>query len=194
MSARPISEQIILRAQSLGSGTADLTIPLSKRSVTSAASGNGSTTTLVDTALSTTNTYLGRIVRFTSGTNNGLMRYISGYVASTSTATFAEALPAATATNDTYEIIPQIPINASSLFVMSITSSAAGGAATQAVPVSFVNSITGERWALTTNVTGFTSASMPGLINVARGDLTVLVDSTNTWAAATDYYIVMGYM
>jgi len=71
-----------------------------------AASGVGTTSTFVDNTLEASDNYLnGRWAVFTSGTNDGLIRPISDYVGSTTTATVRGAvLTAATASADTLEI------------------------------------------------------------------------------------------
>ena len=72
---------------------------------TSKASGNGSTTTLLDnTLLGGDDHYNGWWIVFISGTNDGSIRRISDYTASTGTITWVTAASASTATNDTYEL------------------------------------------------------------------------------------------
>ena len=70
--------------------------------------GAGSTSTWVDAELQNTNNYInGRQIRFTSGTNDGELRYVDSYVGSTTTGTIrGDVLPAATADGDTYELYP----------------------------------------------------------------------------------------
>lgn len=69
------------------------------------ASGNGSTTTLVDASLrGGDDTHNGKWVLFTSGTNSGSERQATDFVNSTGTLTFAPAASAGTATNDTYKL------------------------------------------------------------------------------------------
>ena len=66
--------------------------------------GNGSTTTLLDTTLiGGDDEYNGGWLVFTSGTNDGLIRRVTDYTSSTGTFTFTPAASASTATNDTYE-------------------------------------------------------------------------------------------
>ena len=70
----------------------------------SSATGNGSTTTLLDTTLiGGDDEYNGGWLVFTSGTNDGLIRRVTDYASSTGTFPFAPAGSASTATNDTYE-------------------------------------------------------------------------------------------
>ncbi len=70
----------------------------------SSASGNGSTTTLLDTSyIGGDDEFNGGWLVFTSGTNDGLIRRVTDYVSSTGTFTFKPAVTASTATNDTYE-------------------------------------------------------------------------------------------
>ena len=69
------------------------------------ASGNGSTTTLLDnTLLGGDDHYNGWWIVFTSGTNNESIRRVSDYTASTGTITWVTAASASTATNDKYEL------------------------------------------------------------------------------------------
>ena len=66
--------------------------------------GNGSTTTLLDTTLiGGDDEYNGGWLVFTSGTNDGLIRRVTDYTSSSGTFTFSPAASASTATNDTYE-------------------------------------------------------------------------------------------
>jgi hypothetical protein len=68
------------------------------------ATGNGSTTTLLDTTLiGGDDEYNGGWLVFTSGTNDGLIRRVTDYTSSSGTFTFSPAASASTATNDTYE-------------------------------------------------------------------------------------------
>tara|TARA_Y100001938_G_scaffold27562_1_gene37145 strand:- start:3814 stop:5076 length:1263 start_codon:yes stop_codon:yes gene_type:complete len=70
----------------------------------SSASGNGSTTTLLDTSyIGGDDEFNGGWLVFTSGTNDGLIRRVTDYASSTGTFTFKPAVTASTATNDTYE-------------------------------------------------------------------------------------------
>ena len=70
----------------------------------SSASGNGSTTTLVDANyIGGDDEFNGGWLIFTSGTNDGLIRRVTDYASSTGTFTFKPAATASTATNDTYE-------------------------------------------------------------------------------------------
>ena len=69
------------------------------------ATGNGSTTTLLDTTLlGGDDHYNGWWIVFTSGTNDGSIKRISDYTASTGTITWIGAVGASSATNDTYEL------------------------------------------------------------------------------------------
>lgn len=73
--------------------------------IASTATGNGSTTTLVDTSLKQADDFFQYAqIAATSGTNSGLTRYVTDWVQSTSTFTLDRALSASTATNDTYEV------------------------------------------------------------------------------------------
>jgi len=68
------------------------------------ATGNGSTTTLLDTNyIGGNDEFNGGWLVFTSGTNDGLIRRVTDYTTSTGTFTFKPAATASTATNDTYE-------------------------------------------------------------------------------------------
>jgi len=68
------------------------------------ATGNGSTTTLLDTNyIGGDDEFNGGWLVFTSGTNDGLIRRVTDYASSTGTFTFKPAATASTATNDTYE-------------------------------------------------------------------------------------------
>lgn len=68
------------------------------------ATGNGSTTTLLDTNyIGGDDEFNGGWLVFTSGTNDGLIRRVTDYATSTGTLTFKPAATASTATNDTYE-------------------------------------------------------------------------------------------
>jgi len=70
----------------------------------SSATGNGSSTTLLDTTLiGGDDEYNGGWLVFTSGTNDGLIRRVTDYTSSSGTFTFSPAASASTATNDTYE-------------------------------------------------------------------------------------------
>ena len=70
----------------------------------SSATGNGSTTTLLDTNyIGGDDEFNGGWLVFTSGSNDGLIRRVTDYVSSTGTFTFKPAATASTATNDTYE-------------------------------------------------------------------------------------------
>lgn len=68
--------------------------------------GNGTTSTIVDTLNVNTATedMRGRIVVPTNGTNNGLTRRVSNMVDSTGTLTVTPAMTASTATNDTFDV------------------------------------------------------------------------------------------
>lgn len=71
------------------------------------ASGAGSTTTVVSAgrpASETTDYWKGKLIKFTSGTNNGLIRLITGFNDGTDTWTFAPAVSVATANLDTFEL------------------------------------------------------------------------------------------
>ena len=69
------------------------------------ASGNGSTTTLLDnTLLGGDDHYNGWWIVFTSGTNDGSIRRISDYTASTGTLTWVTAVAAGTSATHTYEL------------------------------------------------------------------------------------------
>ena len=69
------------------------------------ANGSGSTTTLLDTTLlGGDDQYNGWWIVFTSGTNDGTIRRISDYTASTGTITWVTAASASTATGNTYEL------------------------------------------------------------------------------------------
>ena len=68
------------------------------------ATGNGSTTTLLDTNyIGGDDEFNGGWLVFTSGSNDGLIRRVTDYASSTGTFTFKPAATASTATNDTYE-------------------------------------------------------------------------------------------
>src|SRR5690349_5607965 len=74
--------------------------------IVSAASGNGSTTTLVDTSLKQPDDFfMSAQIAFISGTagNIGLTRYVTDWVQSTSTFTLDRAVTS-TATSDGYEV------------------------------------------------------------------------------------------
>ena len=74
------------------------------QSPASSASGNGSTTTVVDAnTIGGDDEYNGGWIVFTSGTNDGLIRRVSDYASSSGTFTFKPAATASTATSDTYE-------------------------------------------------------------------------------------------
>ena len=69
------------------------------------ANGSGSTTTLLDTTLlGGDDHYNGWWIVFTSGTNDGSIRRISDYTASTGTLTWVTAVAAGTSATDTYEL------------------------------------------------------------------------------------------
>ena len=68
------------------------------------ATGNGSTTTLLDTNyIGGDDEFNGGWIVFTSGTNDGLIRRVTDYASSTGTFTFKPAATANTQANDTYE-------------------------------------------------------------------------------------------
>ena len=70
----------------------------------SSATGNGSTSTLVDANnIGGDDEFNGGWLVFTSGTNDGLIRRVTDYASSTGTFTFKPTATASTATNDTYE-------------------------------------------------------------------------------------------
>ena len=72
--------------------------------VTGTTSGSGSTTTALDTKLfGGDDEYIGSYIRFTSGDNDGSVRRITDYTASTGTITFA-AVSATVAGSTTYEL------------------------------------------------------------------------------------------
>ena len=74
------------------------------QSPASSASGNGSTTTLVDANyIGGDDEFNGGWLVFTSGTNDGLIRRVTDYASSSGTFTFKPAATAATASSDTYE-------------------------------------------------------------------------------------------
>ena len=74
------------------------------QSPASSASGNGSTTTVVDAnTIGGDDEYNGGWIVFTSGTNDGLIRRVTDYASSSGTFTFKPAATAATASSDTYE-------------------------------------------------------------------------------------------
>ena len=69
------------------------------------ANGSGSTTTLIDTTLlGGDDHYNGWWIVFTSGTNDGSIRRISDYTASTGTLTWVTAVAAGTSATHTYEL------------------------------------------------------------------------------------------
>ena len=74
---------------------------------------SGSTTTLVDSALTQADDdhWIGSIVRFTSGTISGQARLITDFDASTDTITFTPATTSAVSTN-TYQILPSAAYDA----------------------------------------------------------------------------------
>jgi len=70
------------------------------------ADAGGSTTTMVDSALiATTIQMVGKVIRFTSGTNLGQYRIITSFASATGTVTWVLATPAATGAADTYDIV-----------------------------------------------------------------------------------------
>ena len=74
------------------------------QSPASSASGNGSTTTLVDAnGIGGDDEFNGGWLVFTSGSNDGLIRRVTDYASSSGTFTFKPAATASTATSDTYE-------------------------------------------------------------------------------------------
>jgi len=74
------------------------------QSPASSASGNGSTTTLVDAnGIGGDDEFNGGWLVFTSGSNDGLIRRVTDYASSSGTFTFEPAATASTATSDTYE-------------------------------------------------------------------------------------------
>jgi len=70
------------------------------------ATGTGSTSTFVDSELDNTDDYInGRYWRSTSGTNDGVTRFVDDYVGTTTTGTVrGDALAAAVEDGDTYEL------------------------------------------------------------------------------------------
>lgn len=77
------------------------------RSVISGAADSGTTTTMVDAALTQADTdyWKGDLILFTSGTISGQCRLITGFTPATDTVTFSPATTQAVGTN-TYEILP----------------------------------------------------------------------------------------
>jgi hypothetical protein len=74
------------------------------QSPASSATGNGSTTTLVDANyIGGDDEFNGGWIVFTSGTNDGLIRRVTDYASSSGTFTFKPAATASTASSDTYE-------------------------------------------------------------------------------------------
>ena len=72
----------------------------------SSASSNGTTGTLIDNTLAIggDDTFNGKWIRFTSGDDDGAIRRVTDYVASTYTMTLLPALSAASTSGDTYEM------------------------------------------------------------------------------------------
>ena len=72
----------------------------------SSASSNGTTGTLIDNTLviGGDDTFNGKWIRFTSGDDDGAIRRVTDYVASTYTMTLLPALSAASTSGDTYEM------------------------------------------------------------------------------------------
>ena len=72
----------------------------------SSASSNGTTGTLIDSSLAIggDDTFNGKWIRFTSGDDDGAIRRVTDYVASTYTMTLLPALSAASTSGDTYEM------------------------------------------------------------------------------------------
>jgi len=72
----------------------------------SSASSNGTTGTLIDSSLAIggDDTFNGKWIRFTSGDDDGAIRRVTDYVASTYTMTLLPALTAAVTSGDTYEM------------------------------------------------------------------------------------------
>lgn len=83
------------------------TIPALLPALISGTADSGSTTTVVDAALTETDTdyWKDSWIRFTSGTINGQTRLITGFAPATDTITFTPATTQAVGTN-TYEILP----------------------------------------------------------------------------------------
>lgn len=67
---------------------------------------NGTTTTCQDTALTQAQTdyWRNKLIKFTSGANNGLVRLVTAFNPATDTLTFAPDVPAAVANLDTFEL------------------------------------------------------------------------------------------
>ena len=72
----------------------------------SSASSNGTTGTLIDSSLAIggDDTFNGKWIRFTSGDDDGAIRRVTDYVASTYTMTLLPVLSAASTSGDTYEM------------------------------------------------------------------------------------------
>ena len=72
----------------------------------SSASSNGTTGTLIDSSLAIggDDTFNGKWIRFTSGDDDGAIRRVTDYVASTYTMTLLPALSASSTSGDTYEM------------------------------------------------------------------------------------------
>ena len=90
----------------IGTAGAGLTA-LPAHGATTGTADSGSTTTLVDAALTQADNdyWKGSLVRFTSGTIDGQTRLITGFTAATDTITFEPATTQAVGTN-TYELLP----------------------------------------------------------------------------------------
>ena len=95
--------QNYLRAQDMSAVLELLQAPLG--SIGHATSANGTTTTLVDTAIFTANESVGNVVVFADDTTTVALRGVeSRIVANSTTVLTVEPLPAATVTGDTYSI------------------------------------------------------------------------------------------
>lgn len=93
------------------------------RSVFSGTADSGTTTTLVDAALTQTNAdhWRGYVLLITSGTMSGMVRVVTGFTVASDTLTFTPALPSAVST-ETYELLPWGTVGVDVLAAGSITS------------------------------------------------------------------------
>jgi hypothetical protein len=167
---------------------------MSKNDTSGTVTGVPTTTVFAATGLGTVNHYLGRTVRFTSGVNVGLERYVTGYDPALSQFTVA-ALPSAPTAGDTFLILANIPASASIIIFTGMSESAAANA----IPIAVAVAITSANDKTVFKMPGAISQAVgylslhPGIVHRADdGDVTVLFDSTTSWTNVTElclYYM-----
>jgi hypothetical protein len=89
------------------------TIPFGNSLAAGQTASGGTTTTMIDAGVRTETDefWRNKLLKLTSGTNNGQVRLVTNSVSGTATLTFAPAVPAVIASSDTYDLYTATFIN-----------------------------------------------------------------------------------